>query len=315
MAWVRDQSERVAERVRALLREHGEYGDDDGADDAAGDGAGDAAGDGTGSVSAAAPQPRGPRLRDRLAARLPVRIDPGRGPALAVGVAVLVAALVTGAWLLVQRPRSVPVSAAASGASATATPVGSGAVSGPATSGASGASGASGSGRASAPSGSRALVVVDVAGKVHRPGLYQLPPGARIDDAVRAAGGPLHGVDLSGLNLAQKVSDGQQILVGAPAGAPASAGAAGGGAGTGSGGGAGSSGSSGGTGGGPATPVNLNSATLEQLETLPGVGPVLAQRILDWRTQHGSFTGVDQLDDVSGIGTVKFAALKPLVTV
>ena len=216
-----------------------------------------------------------------------------------------------------QRPRSVPVSAAASGASATATPVGSGAVLGARHVGCVGCVGCVGFGpSASAPSGSRALVVVDVAGKVRRPGLYQLPPGARIDDAVRAAGGPLPGVDLSGLNLAQKLSDGQQILVGAPAGAPASAGAAGGGAGTGSGGGAGSSGSSGGTGGGPATPV-------ESQHRDAGAARDIARRAdRSWPStsstgvpQHGSFTGVDQLDDVSGIGTVKFAALKPLVTV
>jgi len=111
-------------------------------------------------------------------------------------------------------------------------------------------------------------------------------------------------VRLDGLNLAAKLVDGQQVAVGI---APAAGG--GGIAGGGSGGGGGASGGS--TGG----PVNLNTATLDQLQTLPGVGPVLAQHILDWRSQHGSFSSVDQLDDVTGIGDVKFAALKSLVTV
>jgi competence protein ComEA len=155
-------------------------------------------------------------------------------------------------------------------------------------------------------------VVVDVAGKVRRPGLYRLALGARVDDAVRAAGGALAGIDLSSLNLAAKVVDGQQILVGvqgAPGGAVGGPGTAGG-APIGGGGVAAAPAASGGGG-----LVDLNSATLEQLETLPGVGPVLGQRILDWRTAHGNFATVDQLNDVSGIGDVKFAALKPLVTV
>jgi competence protein ComEA len=139
--------------------------------------------------------------------------------------------------------------------------------------------------------------VVDVAGKVRRPGLYRLRTGSRVDDAVRAAGGALAGVDLSSLNLAAKVVDGQQILVGVapPAGAAPPAA----------------------PGGGPtatAGPLDLNSASLDQLETLPGVGPVLAQHIVDWRTAHGGFTSTDQLNDVPGIGDVKFAALQPLVT-
>jgi len=152
---------------------------------------------------------------------------------------------------------------------------------------------------------SAALVVVDVAGKVRHPGLYRLPPGSRVDDAIRAAGGARPGVRLDGLNLAAKLVDGQQVAVGI---APAAGG--GGIAGGGSGGGGG-----GASGGSTGAPVNLNTATLDQLQTLPGVGPVLAQHILDWRSQHGSFSSVDQLDDVTGIGDVKFAALKPLVTV
>jgi competence protein ComEA len=126
-----------------------------------------------------------------------------------------------------------------------------------------------------------------------------LPAGARVDDAIRAAGGARPGVRLDGLNLAAKLVDGQQVAVGV---APAPGAAVGGGA------AAPSGGSSG-------APVNLNTATLDQLQTLPGVGPVLAQHVLDWRSQHGSFTSVAQLNDVTGIGDVKFAALKSLVTV
>ena len=144
------------------------------------------------------------------------------------------------------------------------------------------------------------MVVVDVAGRVRHPGLYRLPPGARVDDAVRAAGGALPGVKLDALNLAAPLVDGQQIAVGIRPAADA--------------GGAPIAGVS-----APARtasgPVDLNSATLEQLETLPGVGPVLAQHVLDWRGAHGRFTSVDQLNDVTGIGDVKFGALKPLVTV
>jgi competence protein ComEA len=148
-------------------------------------------------------------------------------------------------------------------------------------------------------------VVVDVAGKVRRPGVYHLPGGARVDDAIRAAGGALAGARLDRLNLAARLVDGQQVAVGIP---PA-AGGGGGPAVAGSGSPAPSGGAS------TAGPVDLNTAGLDQLETLPGVGPVLAQHILDWRTAHGSFASVDQLNDVSGIGEVKFAALRPLVSV
>ncbi|MDQ1739943.1 MAG: competence protein ComEA, partial [Pseudonocardiales bacterium] len=128
-------------------------------------------------------------------------------------------------------------------------------------------------------------------------GVYRLPPGARVDDAVRAAGGFLRGVDPVTVNLARKLADGEQVLIGvAGSGAPASAGS--------------------GAAPGPATgPLDLNSATLAQLDALPGVGPVLAQHILDWRTGHGRFDSVDQLNGVSGIGDSKFADLKPLVAV
>jgi competence protein ComEA len=143
-------------------------------------------------------------------------------------------------------------------------------------------------------------VVVDVAGRVVRPGLYTLPAGARVDDAVRAAGGPLSGASLTLLNLALKVSDGEQIVVGVAGVAPISGASVAPGGGTAS--------------GGPAALVNLNSATLEQLETLPGIGPALGQRILDWRAAHGGFTAITQLNDVSGVGDVRYAQLRPLVS-
>ena len=223
-------------------------------------------------------------LLERLATRLPVRVDPGRRGAVAIGIAVLVAAVVTGVWVLSSRPHAVAVNNSGSPPAASLTS----------------ASAASPTrGPASAPSsptaaGSPVVLVVDVAGKVRHPGLYRLSAGSRVDDAVQAAGGPLPGVDLTSLNLAAKVTDGQQIAVGAP-GAPPGGGASGGSAAAAS---------------SVAGPVDLNSATLEQLETLPGVGPVLGQHILDWRDAHGSFVTVDQLRDVSGIGDVKFAALR-----
>jgi competence protein ComEA len=142
----------------------------------------------------------------------------------------------------------------------------------------------------SAPSG---RVVVDVAGRVRHPGLVTLPSGSRVADALRAAGGAKPGTDLTSLNLARKVVDGEQIVVGAPgAAAETSTGA-------------------------PAAsnPVNLNTATAAELDQLPGVGPVLAQRIVDWRTAHGGFTAVSQLRQVTGIGDSKYADLQPLVRV
>lgn len=137
------------------------------------------------------------------------------------------------------------------------------------------------------------LVVVAVAGRVRKPGLVRLPTGSRVADAVVAAGGALPGADLTTVNLARKLVDGEQIVVGGPTTqgqGPIAHGQA------------------------PAL-VNLNSATAEQLDALPGVGPVLAKRIVDYRTQHGPFGSVDQLREVSGIGAAKFASLRNKVTV
>ncbi|WSC69375.1 ComEA family DNA-binding protein [Streptomyces sp. NBC_00121] len=147
-------------------------------------------------------------------------------------------------------------------------------------------------------------IVVDVSGKVRRPGIYPLPSGARVADALRAAGGVRTGVDLTGLNRARVLMDGEQVVVGAPPG-PQAFGATGGAA---------AGGAAAGAGAGATTgPVSLNSATVEQLDTLPGVGPVLAQHIVDYRTQHGGFRSVGELREVNGIGDRRFADLQPLV--
>jgi competence protein ComEA len=147
--------------------------------------------------------------------------------------------------------------------------------------------------------------VVHVAGAVRRPGVYRLPAGARVQDAVERAGGARSNGDVNAINLAAKVADGQQIFV--PARSRA-------GAGSGSGAGAPPAGGGGGAGAGaPGPPISLNSATAEQLDTLDGVGPATAQKIIAWRTQHGGFRSVADLGQVPGIGPKKLAALKDKV--
>lgn len=157
------------------------------------------------------------------------------------------------------------------------------------------------------------VVVVHVVGQVASAGVYRLAAGARIADAVTAAGGAARGADLSAVNLARVVVDGEQIHVPRPGEVvpPASGGGAVPGAGA-SAGGAGAS-AGGGTSGAAAL-VSLNSADLTALDTLPGVGPVLAQRILDWRSEHGRFTSVEELGEVSGIGDKLLSQLTPKVT-
>jgi competence protein ComEA len=202
------------------------------------------------------------------------RWEPGRPGALMLSLVAALAAVIAavGVW----RDRPVPVPAPALplvAPSAVAAPTG---VSPPAA----------------------AKVVVSVVGRVARPGLVQLAGGARVADALEAAGGALPGTDLVALNLARRLSDGEQLLVGVPPppGQPVDGGVVGAPA-------------------GPSAMVDLNTATLEQLDALPGVGPVTAQRILDWRTEHGRFTSVDQLREVSGIGEARFAQLRDLVRV
>jgi competence protein ComEA len=137
-------------------------------------------------------------------------------------------------------------------------------------------------------------VVVHVVGAVRRPGLYQLPEGSRTDDAIRKAGGAKPRADLSLVNLAAPVADGQQIIVptrqkpgATPAGAAVPT--------------------------APSGPVHLNTATLEQLDELPGVGPVTAEKILAYREEHGAFQSVDELDAVPGIGPARLEELRQLV--
>jgi len=145
-----------------------------------------------------------------------------------------------------------------------------------------------------------AAVVVDVVGAVRRPGLYRLAQGARIADAVSRAGGATPKADLALINLAAPLADGEQVVV--PRRGTAALGAPAGPAGSSSPGGAPSAG-----------PVHLSTATLEQLDSLPGIGPVTAQKILDYRQKHGAFTSVDELDAVPGIGPARLDQLKDLV--
>jgi competence protein ComEA len=217
-------------------------------------------------------EPR-PAVRARLAALLGVpapepvpaepatpppgpRVDPGPRGAAALALVAVVAVAVTA--FVVWRGRPQPVAVAAPRVTTTST-------------------------------ATTTLLVVDVAGAVRQPGLVRLPPGSRVADALHAAGGLRRGATTTGLNLARKLTDGEQVLVGAPAppGAAPSAGAL----------------------------LNLNTATPDDLDALPGIGPVLADRIVEWRTAHGAFGTVDQLREVSGIGARKLDSIRSLVTV
>lgn len=235
-------------------------------------------------------------------------------PQVAVVAVLLALGLAVTCWWLVRSDAS-PAEDELSAAPA----VGLVTPSGPA--GAAGAAGATGAarspdegaveaGQASAAAGqdAPATVTVDVAGKVRRPGIAVLGAGARVVDALTAAGGARPGVDLTTLNLARVLVDGEQLLVGidpptgaaAAAGRPPASGA--------------TTGASG-TAPVPGALVDLNTATADQLDALPEVGPVTAQAILDWRTEHGSFTSVDELLEVGGIGEVTLAKIAPFVTV
>ncbi|MEU5231372.1 ComEA family DNA-binding protein [Streptomyces anulatus] len=150
--------------------------------------------------------------------------------------------------------------------------------------------------------GASGQIVVDVSGKVRRPGVRRLPAGSRVADALDAAGGVRAGTDVTGLNRARLLMDGEQVVVGLPPGPPVSGAA-----------GSGPAGIDGPGGPGPSAPLSLNTATAEQLETLPGVGPVLAQHMLDYRAENNGFRSVDELRQVNGIGDRRFAELQPLV--
>jgi competence protein ComEA len=213
------------------------------------------------------------------------RIALGPGQVAVVAVLVAVGLVLTCWWLVRSGGREVGAPASVTTPrGALATPVDPG----------GGASPASGAFRGSAaPAGK---VVVDVAGKVRHPGIAVLRQGARVIDALRAAGGARPGVDLGGLNLARVLTDGEQVVVGEAvvpgpvAGAPSE--------------------------GSPvAGLVNINTADETALESLPEVGPVTARAIITWRSQHGAFTAVDQLLDVEGIGDATLAKLTPYVTI
>lgn len=149
----------------------------------------------------------------------------------------------------------------------------------------------------STPSASATPILVDVAGWVRRPGVYEFVSGARVIDAIEAAGGARPGAELQALNLAAPLADGTQILVPRRGEEPTSAEG---------------SGSVGGVAGGL---VNVNTGTAAELETLPGIGEVTAQAIIDYRTENGPFASVDELLDVTGIGDVTLENIRELVTV
>ncbi|MBW0011650.1 ComEA family DNA-binding protein [Mycobacterium sp.] len=228
-----------------------------------------------------------------------VRADPGRAGAIALAIVAALAVLVTVFTLMRDRPAPVmsaklpPVEKAS-----TATPRSS-ASPGPAQ-----------------PAGPDRPVVVSVVGLVHTPGLVTLAPGARIADALQAAGGTVDGADTVGLNMARPVADGEQIVVGLAAG-PGQSKALGSSVTSGS---APVSGGPGPRVSGTAKPragevLDLNTATAEQLDALPGVGPVTAAAIVAWRQANGKFTSVDQLADVDGIGPARLDKLRTLVRV
>ena len=222
-----------------------------------------------------------------------VRADPGRAGAIALAAIAAIAVLVTVFTLMREQPAPVmsaklpPVDMAATASR--------GPSAGPST-------------RPNQP------LVVSVVGLVHTPGLVTLAPGARIADALKAAGGSTDGADTSGLNMARQVDDGEQIVVGmAPVkGQPAVLGSS---VSPGSAAPDPSSSTPRPAKGAPTALINLNTATVEQLDTLPGVGPVRAAAIVAWRNANGKFTSVDQLGEVDGIGPGRLEKLRPLVRV
>jgi competence protein ComEA len=225
-----------------------------------------------------------------------LRADPGRAGALALATVAALAVLVTVFTMIRDRPAPV--------VSAKLPPV-------EMVSSAGNSTGASSATSAEQP------VVVSVIGLVHNPGLETLAPGARIADALKAAGGALDGADTTGLNMARQLADGEQIVVGITpsSGQPTVLGSS-----------VGAGSADPGTAAGSATvsgapkpasdgPINLNTATAQQLDTLPGVGPVTAAAIVAWRDAHGKFSNVDQLGEVDGIGPARLEKLRALVRV
>ncbi|WP_218581866.1 ComEA family DNA-binding protein [Nocardia cyriacigeorgica] len=251
------------------------------------------------------------RWRDRLVPSRfrRARMDPGRRGVLTMAGVGLVAALVTVVVLLWERPvaqQVPPVAAVYTAAPVPGAPP-------------SGADPAAHTAAAPnpAPDGATAELVVSVVGLVHKSGLVRVPPGSRVADAVAAAGGAREGADLAGINLAQRLADGDQVVVGAVDAAPGgprlgstTIGMSDRASGTASSAAPGSATSS-----APATRVNLNSAAESDLDALPGIGPVTARAIIAWRTTNGRFTDIEQLGDVDGIGPARLARLRDLVTI
>ncbi|MER7191674.1 ComEA family DNA-binding protein [Streptomyces flaveolus] len=271
----------------------------------------DAGADVVGAVAVAAPVGRGdpvdpvapawrervgPALRERMPVWLQNRCGMERRSVAALTVLLVVAAVFAVQHFWTGRTETVAAPEVVRAAAAHGTEGEGGA---PADGGT-----AAGAPRSTATASAGAEIVVDVGGKVREPGIHRLPAGARVEDALRAAGGVRPGTKTDGLNRARFLVDGEQVIVGAPV--PPGAGTGVGG--TGPGGPAGTV-----AGAGPTAPVSLNTATVDQLETLPGVGPVLAQHIVDYRTQHGGFRSVDELREVNGIGERRFADLRDLV--
>ena len=240
---------------------------------------------------------RSPEWLDALKDRMPLAVRPRMGlerTHLAVIVLVVLVGLIGATVLfLLARPEVVPIE---SEVVATGTPVATGSPPPPEP----GTPSTPGPPDPATPS-TAAAIVVHVAGLVARPGIVELPAGSRVVEAIEAAGGATPEADLTPINLARVLTDGEQVLVtadpprqAAPPAAPPGSGA---------------------TASTPAVPINLNTATAAELETLPGIGPALAGRILAWRDQNGHFTTVDELREVAGIGEQRFAQLEPLVTV
>ena len=237
-------------------------------------------------------------------------LDPGRrGVAVLAVVAILGAG--GGAWYFVRAAPQAHSSMAAAASGGVETALSGAPSSSPASELPVAPFGGSGAPRGATPSGPPELVV-DVVGKVTKPGVLKLPAGSRIIDAITAAGGPAPGTDLTALDLASRLIDGEEIFVGIPP--PVGPAAQAGGGIVGDGGGSGAA-TTNGAGASAAAVVDLNTATQAELETLPGVGAVTAQRILAWRAQHGRFTSVIQLQQISGIGPAKYAGLTGRVKV
>ncbi|WP_443053461.1 helix-hairpin-helix domain-containing protein [Streptomyces sp. NBC_00285] len=260
--------------------------------------------DGAGDVDWRPPDPgrgawrerAGFALRERMPVWLQARCGLERRNVVALSVLLVVAAVFavqhfwTGRTQDVQAPEVVRAGA----------PFGEGGTNGDRGSGPRGEAEPAASGGVSSTAGTAgAVIVVDVSGKVREPGVHRLPTGSRVADALKAAGGVRPGTNTDALNRARFLVDGEQVVVGGPAAAPAP--------------GVGGPVTGGGPVGAAAAPVSLNTATVEQLDTLPGVGPVLARHILDYRTQHGGFRSVDELREVNGIGDRRFADLRNLV--